>query len=72
MSCCGSRRQAHKAWFSPRPARLRYSGGEPMKRTGIVTGNLYEFSAGNPEREVDARDAVEFLKTPDFALVTEP
>jgi hypothetical protein len=41
---------------------------EPIRAVGRVTGNVYEFSSASPEMDVDARDAAELLKAPDFAL----
>ena len=68
MSCCGSRRQAHKAWLTPRPVSVRYLGNVPITAVGLVTKNRYEFSPGTPTITVDARDAAELLRLPDFRL----
>jgi hypothetical protein len=69
MSCCGGRRQAHRALLSAPPVRLKYLDTGSTTITGPATGTLYEFSALNLEVYVDPRDAMEFLKTPSFALV---
>ena len=34
MSCCGSRRKAHKAWLISRPVRLRYVGEQSAQVIG--------------------------------------
>jgi hypothetical protein len=70
MSCCGHKRRVYKAWLSPRPVRLHCLAAVPIRAVGRVTGDFYEFSTDRPERDVDARDAVELLKTPDFVLAT--
>lgn len=68
MSCCGRRRQAHKAWLIVRPVSLRYLGSVPVTVVGLVTGNEYDFSPDKPAVMVDARDAVELLRLGSFSL----
>lgn len=67
-SCCGSRRQAHKAWLAPRPVSVRYLGSAPIMAVGLATRNRYEFSPDTPTITVDARDAVELLRLQDFRI----
>jgi hypothetical protein len=55
-----------------RPVRLRYLGEDPIRTIGQVSGQPYEFSSQTPEREVDARDAAELVKTSTFTVAAEP
>ena len=68
MSCCGSRRQAYKAWLVPRPVTVRYFGSERITTVGRVTGNRYDFSPDTAIVAVDGRDAAELLRLPEFSL----
>ena len=42
---------------------LSYLESTPLRVAGLVTGRSYEFSAEQPAREVDARDAAALLQT---------
>jgi hypothetical protein len=68
MSCCGSRRKAHKAWLISRPVRLRYLGEQSAQVIGKATGTTYSFTAIERERDVDARDALGLLQTQCFLV----
>jgi hypothetical protein len=61
MSCCGNKRQAFKAWLTPRPVRLRFLGAGSITLKGAFTGNAYMASESSREIEVDPRDAGEFV-----------
>jgi hypothetical protein len=47
--------------------RLRYLEKSPIRVRGPATGREYEFSAADPVRLVDARDAESLLRTRFFA-----
>jgi hypothetical protein len=47
--------------------RLRYLEKSPIRVRGAASGREYDFSAGNPVRQVDARDAEALLRTRFFA-----
>ena len=68
MSCCGKRRQAHKAWLMPRPVRLRFVGEGTGEVRGAGTGKPYVFSETLREIEVDPRDAKQILLGAGFVL----
>jgi hypothetical protein len=68
MSCCGQRRQAHKAWLAPRPVRMRFVGTGAMEARGAVTGRTYAASERAPDIDVDARDARELVKSGQFEV----
>ncbi|HLJ46943.1 MAG TPA: hypothetical protein VKU01_13090 [Bryobacteraceae bacterium] len=42
--------------------RLQYAGTAPIRVRGPETGQTYEFSAANPEVEVDRRDAAGLIR----------
>ena len=46
---------------------LRYLEKSPIRVRGPATGRQYEFSAANPIRLIDARDAESLLRTRFFA-----
>lgn len=68
MSCCGSRRKAHKAWLVSRPVRLHYLGEQSAQVIGRATGTTYSFTATEREKDVDARDALGLLQTQCFLV----
>jgi hypothetical protein len=68
MSCCGSRRKAHKAWLISRPVRLRYLGEQSTQAIGKATGATYSFTTTEREMDVDARDALSLLQTKSFLV----
>lgn len=68
MSCCGKKRQAHKAWLMPRPVRLRFLGQGTAEVKGPGTGKPYVFSEAAREVEVDPRDAKQILQVPSFVM----
>jgi hypothetical protein len=68
MSCCGSRRKAHKAWLISRPVRLRYVGEQSAQVIGNATGTTYSFTSMEREADVDARDAPSLLQTKNFLV----
>ena len=70
MSCCGSRRKAHKAWLQSRPVRLRYLGEQWAHVIGRATGKTYLFTTGEREMDVDARDALGLLQIGSFLVAT--
>jgi hypothetical protein len=43
--------------------KVRYLESSPVRVRGLVTGNSYLFSATEPAKEIDARDAVSLLNT---------
>jgi hypothetical protein len=47
---------------------MKYLATGSAKITGPATGTPYEFSSVDSEVYVDARDAMEFMKSPEFAL----
>ena len=68
MSCCGSRRKAHKAWLISRPVRLRYLGDQSAQVIGNATGIIYSFTSTEREMDVDVRDAPSLLQTKRFLV----
>ncbi len=72
MSCCGSRRKAHKAWLISRPVRLRYLGEQSAQVIGNGTGTTYSFTSTEREADVDARDAPALLQTKSFLVAPTP
>jgi hypothetical protein len=68
MSCCGQRRQAHKAWLAPRPVRLRFVGTGTLEARGAATGRTYAASERAPQVEVDGRDARDLVKSGQFVV----
>jgi hypothetical protein len=42
---------------------ISYLGKAPVRVRGLTTGRAYDFSASDPVREVDARDASTLLNT---------
>jgi hypothetical protein len=72
MGCCGGRRRARREWLMPRPVLIHYLGKDPIQTVGSVSGQTYEFSSQMPEREVDARDAAELMKSLSFSVVAGP
>ena len=62
MSCCGKKRQAHRAWLAPRPVRLRFQGAGAIAFTGALTGKPYTASESSREIDVDPRDAAAILQ----------
>jgi hypothetical protein len=68
MSCCGSRRKAHKAWMVSRPVRVRYLGEGSTQVVGNVSGKPYSFTTEAREMEVDAHDAEGLLQTQSFIV----
>lgn len=68
MSCCGNKRQAHRAWLMPRPVRLRFQGAGVIALKGEITGRPYSASESTREIDVDPRDAAGFLLDGLFVL----
>jgi hypothetical protein len=68
MSCCGSRRRAHRAWMVARPVRLRYLGDESTQVIGNATGRPYSFTTVAREMDVDPHDAQGLLQTQSFVV----
>jgi len=62
MSCCGKKRQAHRAWLMPRPVRLRFEGSGTIALRGAITGKPYTATESTREIDVDPRDAGAFLQ----------
>lgn len=62
MGCCGTKRQAYRAWLSPRPVRLRFLGTGTIELKGATTGKSYVVSKETREIDVDPRDASGLLQ----------
>lgn len=79
MNCCGQKRQSwltekndqhttqHAEPILENPLKVQYQGTSACMTTGVHTGNIYLFKAGEPGLTVDARDAAEILKLPLFS-----
>lgn len=83
MNCCGQKRQSwltekndqhtiqHAEPILENPLKVQYQGTSARMITGVHTGNIYLFEAGEPGLSVDDRDASGILKLPLFALANQ-
>ena len=68
-SCCGGGSPTQPLTQNHR-LKIRYLGGRPIRVTGPVSRQSYEFSGKQREQLVDPRDAAEMLRTRGFQLVS--